>query len=311
MVDTAHEIPPQKVILYTTFGGLFGGMCRSWRDALERGGHAAEVLDLRNEWQGPLPVVDGAGVNIHVGGTSLLRIVGRHGLPRTGKNVLWVFEPLTDDPASEKHYHKSLLLTAVARRFDAFIGMDDRVVAYLRAHYPDVPTFWIPYTIDREAITPPVAEDRRRIDILWLARLARSARRRAARDWFRRAGLAVRLVRAGLYGAARDRVIARSRLNLEVHGDHVHYTDQCRMFLAWAGGAVVVSEPCEHFAAFGIEDGVHLVTAELDRFPEVCRELLGDPARRGRIARAAQQLLRDRYSTERWTAAMREVVRTV
>src|SRR5438067_2204995 len=261
MLGTAHETRPRKVVLYSTFGGLFGGMCRSWRDALERRGAAAEVLDLRNDWQGPLPVVDDADVNIHVAGAALLRVVGRHGLPRRGKNVLWMFEPLTDDPASEKHYHKSLLLAAVARRFDAFIGMDDRVVAYLRAHYPDVPTFRIPYTIDPGAITPPVAEGRRRIDVLWLARLERSARRRAAWGAFRQAGLPVRLVGAGLYGERRDRVIARSRINLDVHGDHVRYANQCRLFLAWAGGAAVVSEPCEHYPALGIEDGVHLATA--------------------------------------------------
>jgi hypothetical protein len=158
---------------------------------------------------------------------------------------------------------------------------------------------------------PPLDEEQRRLNVLWLARLERSARRKVAHEWFEEVGLPVRLICSGLYGTRRDRLIAGSKICLAIFGDRVMYCDQVRLFTTWAAGSVIVSEPCEHYAAFGIRDGVHLVTAALGRFPEVCRDLLARPEERARIARASQDLLLERYTTPRWLSTMVDIIRSV
>lgn len=289
-----------KIIFYTTFGELFGDLCHAWRVTLEQYGFAVEVMILKNYWQSPLPVVANATINIFVAGLSLLKIIGQHGLPEKGKKVLWVVEPLTDDESSEKHYHKSRALKLVGHCFDIFIGMDDKIVSYLREKYPSIPSYWIPYTLASEAITRPVADDERSIDILWLARLERSSHRNLAYQCFQEMHFPVRLISAGLYGKERDQTLSQSKISLEVHGDHVIYCDQFRLFMSWAKGAVVLSEPCDHYAGFGIKDDVHLVISKLEEFSNICKELLSAPHKRMTIAHAAQELLQQQFTTKVW-----------
>ncbi len=297
-IKISKESP--RIIFYTTFGELFGEFCHAWRVTLEQYGFAVEVMILKNHWQIQLPVVANSTVNIFVAGLSLLKIIGEHGLPEKGKKVLWVVEPLTDDESSEKHYHKSLSLKLVGHCFDVFIGMDDKIVSYLREKYPNIPSYWIPYTLAPEAITLPVEDDERSIDVLWLARLERSSHRSFAYQCFQEMHFPVRLISAGLYGEERDQTLVQSKISLEVHGDHVIYCNQFRLFMSWAKGSVVLSEQCDHYADFGIKDGVHLVISKLEEFSDICKELLSDPHKRMAISHAAQELLRQQFTTKVW-----------
>src|SRR5205807_1875596 len=111
-------------------------------------------------------------------------------------------------------YHKALALKEVGGLLDGFVGMDERVTAYLARRYPGTPCTCIPLAFAPEAVTDPLPEQERSTDVLWLARLERSARRQAIHDWLRRVRFPMRHISAGLYGAERDRVVAGARLSL-------------------------------------------------------------------------------------------------
>lgn len=93
---------------------------------------------------------------------------------------------------------------------------------------------------------------------------------------------------------------ARSRITLQVYLDKHKYFDQVRCFDAWAKGSVIFGEPANDMSSYGVQHNQHLICANLDDFPTVCRELLADPERRSCISINAQQLLREKYTTERW-----------
>lgn len=171
---------------------------------------------------------------------------------------------------------------------------DARVVDLLRRHavwdysarnaarYPELglaPPRVVPigYAPVLTRIPPAPAED---VDVLFYG--SPSERRRRVLDALRARGLRVEAV-FGLYGAARDRLVARSKVVLNVHFYDAKVFEIVRVSYLLANRRCVVSErgaDAEEERAF--EGGVAF--AAYEELVEACLRLVGDAAARERIA---------------------------
>jgi hypothetical protein len=140
------------------------------------------------------------------------------------------------------------------------------------------------------ALAAPAAE--RDIDVLSLANVDRKARRyrllSEIEATLRQSGVELAQVEQHTYGAARTKVLGRSRVVIDIHrvpDSHPLY----RFILAAAAGAAMVTEPLERPEP--LVPGVHYVEAATPRLGEATLELLADEPRRRRIVDAAQTLL--------------------
>lgn len=124
---------------------------------------------------------------------------------------------------------------------------------------------------------PNVAPD---IDVLFYGSL--NVRRCRVLDQLRTAGLRVETL-FGVYGAARDEAIARSRLVLNVHNYAARVFEMVRVSYLLANRRVVVSErgaDAEAEAPFA--DGIAF--ADYDDLVDTCVRLVRDPDARARLA---------------------------
>lgn len=298
-----------KVHLYTDIDTLFGRAARVWMDVLLQAGHEVEFIDLGHSTEAPLPDVGPCDINLLVAGIYALPRFAKQGLPRHGKHALWMFDPLTRDAAATVHRHKAGLFDAVAPGLHAVMAMDASIERYLQQHFPALPTFRLPYLMADKHVRIPLAEAQRTRGIIMLG--GDTPRRREAERLFLAGGApqSAEFIWGGLWGAARDACRAGARISLSVHADHeLHYFDQFRAFETWAAGTAVVSDSFEGWEDFGMEPGVHLVTAELRDLPQACAELLADAPRREAMVRASQQLLRERFSPAVWRGRMLAMV---
>ncbi len=268
-------------------------------DMLVQAGHEVELVDLGMDNRAPLPEVEPASVNLIVAGIYAWNRFQKWGLPKNGKNVLWVFDPLTHNDASLMHRHKATAFDAIAAQFDAVVAMNKPIASYLELHHPRLVTLKIPYLIAEKRIATPLDEALRRRPIIFLG--GQSAHRLTVESHFAAHKLAADFVWTGLWGEERDHWRTHCCINLNLHAEAEHtYFDQFRALETWAAGAVVLSEATDGLAEFGIEPSVHLVSADWQLMPEVCLQLLQDRACRERLTKAAQGLLREQFSMHRW-----------
>lgn len=97
-------------------------------------------------------------------------------------------------------------------------------------------------------------------------------------------------------GAARGRLLRRSRVLLNVHAADRPYFEWQRALYAMANGCLVVSE-----ASLGAEplaDGRHLVFAPLEHLMDRCEEYLADENLRQRMAAETYRFLREEFPVE-------------
>ncbi len=300
-----------KVHLYTDIDTLFGRASRVWMDTLLDAGHDVEFIDLGTNTNAPLPDAGAADVNLLIAGIYALPRFAKQGLPRHGKHVLWMFDPLTKNEASV-HRHKAGLFDALAPELHAVMAMDGSIERYVAAHFPALAVFYLPYLVAGKHVKPPLAEAQRNRNIIMLG--GDTPRRREAEKHFlaSRAPLDAEFIWSGMWGAARDACRAGSRISLSIHADAEHtYFDQFRAFETWASGTAVVSDPFEGWESFGIEPGVHMAMAAPKDMPSVCAELLADVPRREAMVQASQQLLRERFSPAAWQGRMLSMIESV
>lgn len=310
-----------RIAFYTCLSPLFGRFCHSWESVLGAFGHEVTVVELPMNWKGRLPSQRKTDVNLFVGGGSMLWMLEAHGFPEVGKNVVWVFEPalkanvLTEIAtkivrrlksavgieAKDFHYGKIKVMNEIGHRFDAIIGINSLITSYVEEHLPKIPTVEIPYTIDPKDIIAPLPEDEKEVGILQLGR--HSSRRKKAEKLFDQKEVEAKFIYGGLYNEERYKVIRQSKISLQIHGGKPFYFSQHRIFEAWAGGSLVVTEPFSP-KLDGVEEGTHVVVAKLEEFPEVCKSLLADRERRHRIVSASQDLLRRSFVPGKWSDSL-------
>ncbi len=297
-----------KIVMYCKMD-LYRPICESWRAIFMRHGLEAEFLEIPREWTGKLPEVEDSSINLFMGGISMFWPFSRSGFPAHGKNVIWIFEPLTLDPGAAYHYPKTLEFNKSAAGFDALIAMDGQIARFCETHFPQSKTYLLPHSISEDLVCDPLPEAQRSIDILCLAH--ESARRAAAARDIVASGLQARFVWGGLWGDASYRAISASRISLQIFRDSHTYFDQFRIFTAWARGSVVVSEPFEALGSFGALPGIHLEVAELAQFPTACAALLKNAEKRAAIAASAQTLLRKSYLPDHYAEKMLSILSAV
>lgn len=299
-----------KIHIYTDIANLFGQACRVWMDVLLDAGHDVELVDIGMANDQPLPEVGHSDVNLLVTGIYAFARFKDWGLPRHGKNIMWMFDPLTRQEDALMHGYKATAFDAVAAGLDAVIAMDVSIQQYVQRHHPRLQTLQIPYLIAPKNIHTPMAESERSGQVIFMG--GRTARREVAEVQLKARGPAAEFTWAGLWGAARDEKRRRARISLNIHADAIHtYFDQYRTLEAWAAGTPVVTETTDGLAHWGIVPGTHLVMADLEDLPEVSIDLLADAARREQMAHAAQELLRAQFSPQRWRREMLSVLENV
>jgi hypothetical protein len=292
-----------NIHIYTDIANLFGQACRVWMDVLLDAGHDVELVDIGMGQDQPLPDVGHCDVNLLVTGVYALARFKDWGLPRHGKNIMWMFDPLTRQEDAVLHGYKATAFDAIAGGLDAVVAMDVSIQQYVQRHHPRLLTLQIPYLIAPRNIHTPLAESERSGQVIFMG--GQTVRREAAQALFKAHGPAAEFSWAGLWGAARDEKRRRSRISLNIHADPAHtYFDQFRTLEAWAAGTVVVTETTDGLDAWGITPGVQLAMADLADLPALCALLLADTAQRARMTEAAQVLLRQQFSPERWRREM-------
>ena len=94
-----------------------------------------------------------------------------------------------------------------------------------------------------------------------------------------------------LLGADKWRLLARSKVLVNLHRGEKTSLEWVRVLEAMHNGCVVVTEPSQDLGP--LRPGVHLVVAEPDRIGDAAAELVADGPRRTRIAQAAYDLCRN------------------
>ncbi len=288
-----------KINFYTDIDTLFGDLCRACMDMLLQAGHEVELVDLGMGNHAPLPDVEPASVNLIVAGIYAWHRFQTWGLPRHGKNVLWIFDPLTRSDASTMHRHKAAAFDAIAAQVDAVIAMNTPIANYLALHHAQRATLKIPYLVTDQRIAVPVDESLRHRPVIFLG--GQSPHRLEVEAHFADHNLETNFVWTSLWGKQRDDWRRHCHISLNLHAETEHtYFDQFRALESWAAGTVVLTETTDGLAEFGIQPGVHLAMADWRDMPAVCAQLLEDRAWREQMTAAAQELLRQQFSMHRW-----------
>lgn len=144
-----------------------------------------------------------------------------------------------------------------------------------------VPIGWVP---ELTRIAPAPRED---IDVLFYGSL--NPRRIAVLEALRAAGLEVE-VAYQVFGAARDALIARSRVVLNLHYYEAKVFEVVRVSYLLANRRCVVSERGADPAEEGAFEAA-VAFAPYDGLVEACRRLVGDPAERARRGAAGLELM--------------------
>ena len=296
-----------NVHIYTDIDTLFGRACRIWMDVLLSAGHEVEYVDLGTSTSVPLPNLDHSDINLLICGICAFERFGQHGLPKGGKNILWMLDPLTSDSAASVHNYKATLFDVFANQLDAVIAMDAPIENYLHQHYPELPTFRIPYMVAEKHIRSPVPELDKALRAIFMG--GTSPNRARAEQLFNAARVPVDFVSAGLWGVERDERLRQAAVVLSIHADSAHtYFDQFRTLDAWAAGTVLLLETTDGLDVHGIEPGVHLMMADLAEMPQACAALLKDAGTRQAMVTHAQALLQERFLPQHWSRKMLEAL---
>jgi SAM-dependent methyltransferase len=144
-----------------------------------------------------------------------------------------------------------------------------------------VPIGWVP---ELTRIPPAAEED---VDVLFYG--SQNPRRLRVLDALRARGLRV-LAPYGVYGAERDRLIARAKVVLNVHFYQAKVFEVVRVSYLLANRRCVVSERgADLEEERQLEPGIAF--APYDQLVETCARLAADPAARAALAAAGQELM--------------------
>lgn len=186
-----------KIAIYVADPRCRGRVCCSWMITLRALGH--DVLYFKMGWgdERPLLVVEDVDINLIIAGISILRRIQKQGFPSQGKNILWMFDPLTDDAFSMEQRKRLKSFDRLADELDAFIGMNEQIICYAKQNFRHVPAFHIPYNFLSDVIINPLPDCERQIDVLYLAHS--SLRRESATAMLHESGLPMYFVHDGLW----------------------------------------------------------------------------------------------------------------
>jgi Glycosyl transferases group 1 len=304
--------PPLNVHIYTDIDTLFGRAARLWMDVLLEAGHEAELIDLGAATDQPLPDVGPCDINLLITGIYAMQRFSAFGLPRHGKHLLWMFDPLTKNEKATVHRPKTELFDALAPQLHAVMAMDASIERYIASHFPTLPVFRLPYLVAEKHIRAPLPESLRTRGAVMLGSETPGRRDMEARFLAAVPPTDVAFIWRGMWGSARDTCRAEARVSLNIHADSHHaYFDQFRTFETWAVGTAVLSDMFEGAGEFGIEPGVHLAMTSPQDMPSALNALLKDVAQREALTRAAQALLRERFSPASWRDRMLSMVESL
>lgn len=169
----------------------------------------------------------------------------------------------------------------------------ERLAAWQVDRLTHVPVGYVP-ELTRIASVP---ED---IDVLFYG--SRSPRRQAVLDALRARGFRIEYP-FGVYGAARDALIARSKIVLNMHLYEANVFEIVRVSYLLANRRVVVSEPGANPAEDG-DLGAGIAFAAYDDLVDRCTELLGDDGARRDLGQRGYQV----FSARSQAAILREVL---
>lgn len=151
----------------------------------------------------------------------------------------------------------------------------------------------------------------RDVDVLFLGE-TRQRRRRRLLDRLRREGIDM-TVRGSwhkgseaLWGEERTQFLNRTKIIVHLQRYPGKVASK-RFILAMANGAMVISEPSYRPEPF--VDGVHFVSAPIEKMPEVIRYYLTHPEERERITAAAHRLVTEEVTWERTMNRVITVIR--
>ncbi len=296
-----------KINVYTDIDNLFGDLCRACMDMLVQAGHEVELVDIGMDNHAPLPDVGPSSVNLIVAGIYAWKRFQTWGLPRHGKNVVWIFDPLTRNDASAMHRPKAAAFDAICAQVDAVVAMNASVANYIELHHAQLATLKIPYVIADHRIAVPVDETLRRKTVIFLG--GKSPHRREVEAHFAAHESDANFVWTSVWGKQRDDWRRHCRISLNLHAETEHtYFDQFRALETWAAGAVVLTETTDGLSEFGIQPGVHLAMNDWHDIPATCAQLLQDRACREQMTAAAQELLRQQFSMGRWKSDILQLI---
>ena len=268
-------------------------------DMLVQAGHDVELIDIGMDNDVPLPEVEPASVNLIAAGIYAWKRFHTWGMPKHGKHVLWLFDPLTRNDKSFMHRHKAAAFDAIAAQLDVALAMNTPIADYLELHHPRLATLKIPYLIADKRIAVPVAEMRRYKPVVFLGE--QTHHRLQVESHFTAHKLAIKFVWGHLWGNQRDDLRRHCCISLSLHAETEHtYFDQFRALETWAAGAVVLTETTDGLTEFDIQPGIHLSMADWHLMPELCAQLLQDKCKREKLTSAAQELLWQQFSMSHW-----------
>ena len=145
-----------------------------------------------------------------------------------------------------------------------------------------------PLSFDWTGDLPQVPGSARDVDVLFLGRLSNAHRRGLLRTVLRplkRAGLRVEVASHGLYGAARETMLDRTKVIMNL-SKYPWDTAWMRFYMAAAQGVAVVSEPLSQPAP--LRPGIDYLEASPDRLAETIVSLVADEPRRAALVIACR-----------------------
>ena len=203
----------------------------------------------------------------------------------------------TEQPDSD-WFHSNLVIAPHAH---AMLDINSLGVTGYRAH--GLRCFHLPLgyhpILERRKTDVPVA---RGLDVCLLASLTERREKflAAYADFFAQRNCHLRLVPLGfaktettksyLPVEARNELLQRSKILLNVHYSDLRYFEWHRMVLGLANGCCIITETCEGFAP--LVPGKHFVMVESEGLVRACEYYLEHPEQRESIARAGRDFVR-------------------
>lgn len=282
-----------KIIYSVDF--IFGYSAAAWNAYFNNKGHESICVNVRPDGVDHYQEGFTADINLVIGCPLLFHLIGQFGYPATGKNILWMLDPLTHQ--SSCHRDKVLAFEAIENRFDAIACMDSQIKGYFEQRYMDMPLMEIPYILDEARILKPLPEHQKLIDILMLGR--RTLKRDKVVESLHAAGLNVNYMYESCWSNKRKRALINTKLLLQVSMDDHLYFDQYRIFEGCAHGAMMIGHAMPDMEKYGFSNGKNIVVCDVADIPRHCLELLSNDDYRGRIIDNAQAHIRECYTVEK------------
>lgn len=202
------------------------------------------------------------------------------GQPKPG-SIIYNFEQIDEHSAWIDEAYLALLRTHEVWDYS------ERNIALLRQKGVDHIHFMpIGHVPELERIHPALVQD---IDVLFYGSV--NERRQHVLDDLRSRGLKVEQV-FGLYGAERDKLVARAKIVLNVHFYESKIFEIARVSYLLTNSVCVVSETGLDPAEQAFSEGVAF--APYEALADACVELAGHPERRSRLGTRGRELMRER-----------------